>query len=350
MSENTIRCCGVDVGTGFVASCEKDKEPGKVAFRKCRDCFFKLDSTQFMGGVAPQFAENMLKKQGAHFIKVNEEIYILGDSAFKFATTMRQDTLRPMAKGILNPKQKVSAKMVGEIIKAVAGKPSAPTDVLFYCIPAKPIDTDYDVEYHKQRLHQVFEEAGYKNITCIDEGLAVVFSELQEEGFTGMGISFGAGMVNLTFAMMGMPLLSFSISRGGDWIDEESAKATNEKASTITFKKEKGIDITNPKDEFEQAIAIHYKALLRYLVDNTKKMFAKGVDMHGNPLPMITEPITIVVAGGTSLAGGFIPTFEEIVKEGLSDVLPIGQIKKAEEPWYTCCHGLYQAAKLNSGS
>ena len=45
--------------------------------------------------------------------------------------------------------------MVAELIKAVAGKPKAKNDVLYYCVPAEPIDADFDVEYHKQILHDV---------------------------------------------------------------------------------------------------------------------------------------------------------------------------------------------------
>jgi actin-like ATPase involved in cell morphogenesis len=346
------RCLGVDVGTGYISSAEKGKDPSKVEFRKCRDAFFKPDLQKFMGGVAPQFAENMLKQQKAHFIKINQEIYILGDSAFKFATTMHQNTLRPMKRGILNPQEKVSAMMVTEIIKAISGPPVNPeTDVLFYCIPADPIDSEMKTEYHKEVLKQVFNEMGYKNVTCIHEGLAVVFSELSNDNFTGIGISFGAGMVNTTLSFMGMPLLSFSISRGGDWIDEESAKVTNEKSSILTYKKESvGVDIRTPRDEYERAISIHYRALLKYLTDQIKILYKTGLDMNGNQLPMLMEPLPVVVAGGTTLIGGFVETFEDVVKKGLDGVIPIKEVRKAEEPLFAVSHGLLQAARLNSGT
>ena len=65
-----------------------------------------------------------------------------------------------MSKGVLNPKQPVSNLMVGELVKAVAGRPVNEDDVLYYCVPAEPIDADYDVEYHKQILNEVFQELG----------------------------------------------------------------------------------------------------------------------------------------------------------------------------------------------
>ena len=37
---------------------------------------------------------------------------------------------------------------------------------------------------------------------------------------TGVAISMGAGMCNIAVMYQGMTALSFSVSRGGDWIDE----------------------------------------------------------------------------------------------------------------------------------
>ena len=96
-----------------------------------------------------------------------------------------------------------------------------------------------DEEYHKQILNGVFQEIGYKNINVMTEGLAVVYSELAETQYTGIGMSFGAGMCNIVYSFMGMPVFAFSLSRGGDWIDEHAAKHTDETNNVITAIKEK---------------------------------------------------------------------------------------------------------------
>ena len=111
----------------------------------------------------------MLKTSGAHYVKVDGIIYVLGDDAFKFASLFHQECLRPMSKGVLNPKQPVSNLMVSELVKAIAGRSITEDDVLYYCVPAEPIDADYDVEYHKQILNGVFEDLGYKNINVMTE-------------------------------------------------------------------------------------------------------------------------------------------------------------------------------------
>ena len=338
------RCVSVDVGTGYISSAEKGEEENKVVFRKVRDCFFKVDPSEFLGGANPMFGEKMLKRTGAHFIKVNGTLYILGDSAYKMAGTMHKEPLRPMAKGVLNPQEPESAVMVGELIKAVAGEAEGEDDILFFCVPANPVDADYDVDYHESTLKDVFGKLGYKNINVMNEGLAVVFSELSDENFTGLGISCGAGMINICYAFMGMPILSFSISKGGDYIDQSAAKQVNDTANTICHHKEKDMNIQDPKNEYEKAIAVYYSSLLKYLVAQIKHLY---LSKDKKELPNLFEPIPIVVAGGTSLIGGFIPTLKEIIDAEKDFPIPISEIRHAEEPLYAVAHGLFHAAKMN---
>jgi hypothetical protein len=338
------RCIGIDIGTGTISSAEAGSGEKKIAFRKVRDCFFKVDPKDFLGGANPMFGEKMLKKTGAHFIKVDDTLYILGDSAYKMASTVHKDTLRPMAKGVLNPDEPESAVMVAELIKAVAGEAEKDDDVLFFCVPANPVDANYDIDYHRETLIDIFKSLGYKNINVMNEGLAVVFSELSEENFSGVGLSFGSGMVNLCYAFMGMPVMTFSISRSGDYIDQSAAKQVNDTATALTYRKEKGMDIRDPKDEYEKAIAVYYKTLLKYLVEQIKHVYSKK---DKKDLPNLFEPIPMVIAGGTSLVGGFVETLTDLIRNDKTFPIPISTIKHAEEPLFSVVHGLYQASMLN---
>jgi len=73
------RAVGVDIGTGFISCAEH--EEGKKKFRKVRDAFFKLNPSKFLEGSADQFGESMLKNAGAHYVKVDGQLYVLGDDA-----------------------------------------------------------------------------------------------------------------------------------------------------------------------------------------------------------------------------------------------------------------------------
>ena len=336
------RAVGIDIGTGFISCAEMEGD--NVQFRKVRDAFFKLNPSQFLEGSATQFGENMLKTSGAHYVKVDDILYVLGDSAFQFASLFHQECLRPMSKGVLNPKEPVSNLMVGELVKAVAGPPQTENDILYYCVPAAPIDADFDVEYHKQILGDVFKQLGYKNINVMTEGLAVVYSELADTAYTGIGMSFGAGMCNIVYSFMGIPVFSFSLSRGGDWIDEHAAMHTDETNNVVTSVKEKGgFSITEPSNGIQKAISIYYDSLLTYLVEQFKILYEKTPRKE---LPNVLNPMPIVIAGGTSLAQGFVERLRELTSEDFP--VPISEIKHAEEPLFAVSNGLYKASKLSN--
>ena len=71
----------------------------------------------------------------------------------------------------------------------------------------------------RPRCAGYFESLGYKAV-AINEGLAVIFSELEDQNFTGIGISCGGGMCNVTLAYLSIPSIMFSITKGGDFIDQ----------------------------------------------------------------------------------------------------------------------------------
>ena len=336
------RAVGVDIGTGFISCAEQTD--ANIEFRKVRDAFFKLNPSKFLEGAATDFGENMLKTSGAHYVKVDDIIYVLGDDAFKFASLFHQECLRPMSQGVLNPKQPVSNLMVGELVKAVAGRPTSENDVLYYCVPAEPIDADFDVEYHKQILSGVFTDLGYKNINVMTEALAVVYSELADTQYTGIGMSFGAGMCNIVYSFMGMPVFAFSLSRGGDWIDSHAAQHTDETNNVVTSIKEKAdFSLYDSTSGIQRAISIYYESLLTYVVEQFKELYERTPKKQ---LPNVTMEMPIVIAGGTSLVLGFVEKLRELITDDFP--VPISEVKHAEQPLFAVSNGLYQAAKLSA--
>ena len=59
--------------------------------------------------------------------------------------------------------------------------------------------------------------------TPIVEGLAVVFGELADSNFSGIGISCGSGLCNVCLAVLSVPVISFSVPKAGDFIDSQAA-------------------------------------------------------------------------------------------------------------------------------
>jgi hypothetical protein len=335
------RIIGLDCGTGNIVCTEKDTE--KYIHRKIKDVFFKVNPDSFIGGSEGGFGEAMLKKSGAKYLKIDGNIFILGDDAFKFATMFHQECLRPMARGVLNPLEAESMVMVKELIRGVAGVAATESDVVYYSIPADPIDADYNIVFHSSAIKKILEDLGYRKIYKMNEGLAVVYSEMEAEQYTGIGISFGSGMVNVAYSFLGMPIFSFSLAKSGDFIDTNAAKAVNETANIVQHVKEAGIDLNAPKNKIENAIAIYYDSLINYTVDQFKNLYTST---DPRKLPVILDPLKIVVAGGTSMPMGFIDKFSKAIKVGFP--VPISKVELANDPLYAVGRGLYNAAKVKS--
>jgi len=74
---------------------------------------------------------------------------------------------------------------------------------------------------------------------------------------TGMAASFGGGMVNVCLTIYGEPVVTFSLGKGGDWIDTSVARALDMNVSAVQHNKETlDVDINKPKEPFAKASAI----------------------------------------------------------------------------------------------
>jgi hypothetical protein len=189
-------------------------------------------------------------------------------------------------------------------------------------------------------LKSFLQSLGY-NAKAINEGQAVVFSELQEENFTGIGISFGGGMCNVSVSLMSMPMISFSIPKGGDYIDQSVAEVLGESNTTkVRLHKEENLDLSRaPKDDLSRAIHIFYEDLLQNLIERLRVEFSRS-----GKLPKVDRPLPIVLAGGTARPVGFLQKFESVLRSGEEFPIRISDVRMAKKPLGTTAHGCYIAA------
>jgi hypothetical protein len=193
-------------------------------------------------------------------------------------------------------------------------------------------------------MKQILEnDLGAKNVKAIpmNEAYALAYSELSNDGFTGLAFSFGAGMVNAVLSYVGIESVKFSIPNGGDWIDQASATARGVTASQMQSIKEdsfKSSDLSAPANVDEQALSIHYNALLTLAIKSFNERFSDAKDK-----PQLSDAVPVVVAGGTSMAKGFIKMFKSIVDEH-SLPFKYSEIRHAEKPLTAVAEGLLIAA------
>ena len=330
---------GLDCGTSFYIAATED------IIKKQRNAFLTVD------GEVSQ-VKRMLKRQAIPFVEKAGKIHIVGQHAFNYAQIFSTAELkRPMKSGLLNPTEKDSLPVLNAIIGELLGD-AKDSETCVYCIPSKPIDVQREVSYHEDVLRTIIEQYGY-SVKKIEEAVALGYEGLVDTQLTGVAISMGAGMCNIAVMYQGMTALSFSVSRGGDWIDENVSMDTGVPKAKVTNIKEtsKTLDLSSGtySDIYEEgteeanvliAIRSYYGALVNYLLTNLKVQF-EGVEN----VPNFPEPVPIVIGGGTSLVGGFLDVFNEQFDQN-DFPIPISEITLIEDAHTAVARGCLSEAQL----
>ena len=274
----------------------------------------------------------------AHHEQAAEHI---GEDAFKFANIFNQPVSRPMEKGLISSSEISAIDVLTLMIKDLIGDVHDSEVYCSYSIPAEAIDEARSVSYHENVFARILSSLGI-NYTSVNEAMAIIYSECAAEKFSGIGVSFGAGMANCAIAYKGIEALKFSTARAGDWIDKNTAESLGMIANRVTNLKEKYLDLTDPNASYIknkrqkqvlQALYHYHEALINYTVKRIIKEFEEKVDLD------IDDAIPVVVSGGTSLPKGFLNLFKTVLSK---HELPfeVSEIRRAKNPLTAVANGL----------
>jgi hypothetical protein len=330
---------GLDVGTSFIV--QASEQNNETVYRDFRDAFFIIKPST---PVAAKMIDKGL--QGKVFVKDADGTFIvLGQDAIEKALERNSSVLRPMHRGIVNAKEKEARRVLAFILKEVVGMAAEPGEELVFCVPAQPVDQedeDFDVGYHEDVIKTVLAENNY-SARAINEAEALCYSELEHDEYTGIALSWGAGMVNCCVMLNGEPTVVFSTTKSGDWVDRMAAAATGEEDSVVQAEKEQGgfvIGEGGGDNEILAAVCSYYERLIDY----TTKQLTAALTNH-KALPKFKEPLAIVVAGGTSQAQGFVEYFKyKLVDNNFP--LPVKEVRHAKDPLHAVARGCLIAAKI----
>lgn len=330
---------GFDCGTYNLVCCKRDKD---------RNFTYKREVNAFIEiPLKDRFVFNMMKNSGVPLIEWPEQnvAYALGEAAIKMAYSMPTVELkRPMHAGCLNPKEKhaqqIMSIMMHSLIENCTGN-----EPLYYSVPANAINQETDAEYHSLVLKAIFDsfEDGENKVVSspINEALALVYAELSSKMHTGIGVSCGAGMVNICYSIYGAPVFEFAIVNSGDWIDKMAAKATGE---TIAFINQEKVNV-NLLETSNSLVHQAIKAQYQIMIEKTATEIKKGFEQVGNKV-RAAQDVDIVVAGGTSMPVGFDKLFKEAIHRASLPV-KVGEVIRPQDPLYAVARGTLIAAEAS---
>ncbi len=320
---------GLDMGTVNICASAKRKDTQETVFNIQRNAFLDIRSDSF--------TKKMLMKLGIDYITQGDKGYVIGDPAYELANIFEKNTRRPMKDGMISPVEPEALLIVSLLVAQLLGHPKQVGEVCAFSVPADPIDVERNVIYHRGAIETVLRKLGYTPRPML-EGHSIVFSELRKQDYTGIGVSCGGGMFNVCVAYKSVPALTFSTSRGGDWIDNNVSTAIGMPAALVCAVKESGVDLMNPKDRVQDAICIYYRNLIQYTLETMKLKLESAQNM-----PTFTRPIDLVTGGGTSMITGFIDVFKEEFDK-VNFPMEIAEIRMCNNPLKAVAAGCLQAA------
>lgn len=332
MSHQPRQYVGLDIGTSRVVAARNND--GVESFESQLNAFVKLPQSKM--------TEASLARENVPFSVADGHILVYGNESAALADLLGQDVRRPMTQGFLNSGEPESLAQIEEILSSVLtpgeGDDLSETRICF-SVPAPPAGNQDSLTYHEATVRQVLEKLGYSDIRSINEGVAAVYSELAESNYTGIGVSCGGGLCNVALAYMSVPVMTFSVPKGGDFIDASAATVTGELTDRIRLVKEESFHFNGHyADKIQQALTVYYDDMIQSVVQGLND--ALRGSRH---VPKMSRKVPLVLSGGGAMPDGFKTRFEKAL-ETANLPLPVSEIRMASDPLLTTARGSLVAA------
>jgi hypothetical protein len=322
MNQNSA-AIGLDVGTSRIVTASRGQ--GEIEYDSQLNAFVTIPYARITEGV--------LERERIPHTTLAGEIVVHGNESEKFAGLLNAEIRRPMSHGVLDPKEPESLRMMREILTSMLGDAQEERPKLCFTVPAAPLGAEGSLTYHEATVRQILTGIGYQP-TPINEGLAVIYGEMESSNYTGIGISCGGGLCNVCLAYLSVPVLSFSIPKAGDFIDSSAAAVTGERANHIRLTKEDAFHFNGFfADKIQQVLGVYYDDMIRSLVAALKEAFGRT-----KSVPQFHKPIPMVLSGGTALPPGFRDRFEKLLREQ-DFPISLSEIRMAQNPLHATAKG-----------
>jgi hypothetical protein len=319
---------GLDVGTS------------RIVVARCADKKYQYDTqlNAFLTLPHSRLAEDLLLRENVFHEVRGSEIVVAGDDAHRFAEVFHVETRRPMANGVLNPQEPHSLAVVRSIVTRLLGKANCAEQKVYFSVPAPIEGVEAGIPYHQASITQILSDLGYQP-TPITEGLAVVFGELADANFSGIGISCGSGLCNVCLAVLSVPVIAFSVPRAGDFIDNQAARVTGDLAIRMRVQKEQSFFLNGLTGErVHDALTVYYQEVLVNLAETLRNHISSA-----QRLPKLEQSIPLVLSGGTSMPRGFRDLFMKVMRKHELPV-KLSEVRLSSDPLNSTARGALMAA------
>jgi len=322
------KAIGLDIGTSRIVTARQSGEG--FAYSTELNAFLPLPYSKLTRAA--------LEKENVPHRVDGAQMVVYGNESERFANMFHMETRRPMTNGVLNPDEPEAIAVMQQIVERLIPEDERAGTRLCFSLPGAPIGSPNDLTYHEKTLRQVLGNMGF-NVACVNEGLAVVLADLEDTNFTGIGISCGGGMCNVSLSYLSMPVFSFSVPKGGDFIDRSAASVSGEGATRIRAMKEEKFHFNGYfADKVNQALTVYYDDMIQAVIGGLRSVLGEARNV-----PRLDRAIPIVIAGGSACPKGFRERFETLLGKTPLPVA-ISEIRMSRDPLNATAKGALVSA------
>ncbi|HML16344.1 MAG TPA: hypothetical protein VK419_04935, partial [Bryobacteraceae bacterium] len=172
----STQAVGLDVGTSRIV----------IARRPDNEIAYESQLNAFVSIPHSKITQSVLEREKIPHSLTPGEIIVHGNESDRFATLLNAEMRRPMSQGVLDAKEPESLRMMRDILASMLGPAGkAEREKLCFTVPAAPIGAEGSLTYHESTMRQILTDLGFQPIS-INEGLAVVYGELEANNYTGI--------------------------------------------------------------------------------------------------------------------------------------------------------------------
>jgi DNA repair ATPase RecN len=284
---------------------------------------------------------DMLSSADAEYRERDGRLYVVGDAAADFANMFNARTEPLCPTGTIAGDREGSGDLAELLVAELAGAADPTDDPAAYAVPPDPVDGGGDTLYHRRTLEDRLEALGY-DPAPVARSVAAGYAALDDESYTGLVVVLGDATTDVCLLDGGVPVSRVGLSRGGRWIDQQVAEATDRSIDDVAAERD-AFDLSAAGDDgIDGVLEVYYRNLLSYVAEQLSRRLDGDARPAGGPVP-------VVVAGDAAVPTGIA----EALDEALADAdLPVtlGDVELADDPRTAAARGALVAAGTGDGA
>ena len=276
---------------------------------------------------------------------------VMGDHAEKLSWLCRIPYASLVPEGRIPDDDPPARQILGALADCLIPAAESDQDVACFTVPGADADRGRNLEF----LKRIVRLRGYTPLP-LSAGAALVLAEGADNGFTGMGMSFGAESSSLSLVYQGREVASAAVPAGGNWIDQELAARNAgyawdndgncyiDTAEMRRWKESFAGSVQHTKGVREQTLARLYGEVTTGLLTAARRAIERCPWLDG-----FRYPVPVICGGGSSAIGGF----ESAMLGALDDhslAVRTGGVRVVRDSVFTVARGCLIHAELQAES